>query len=233
MSGQESEELSKCLFRPDDRINPEFVGKSAVELAQKIGMCVPEDTKILISEQKYVSYTNPYAREKLCPVLAFYVEKDWMYACEKCIELLINEGRGHTLVIHSKNEAVIREFALKKPVSRVLVNTPATLGGIGATTNLFPALTLGCGAAGGGVTSDNVSPLNLINIRKVGYGVRNLDDITKGAQREGVAEVSGSCCPGDPRSAESAQDLNKLLETLFEQLTSYRTGLSDSGAHKD
>ena len=207
MSEQESEQLSKFFFRPDDSQNPEIVGKSAVEVARQSGICVPEDTKVLISEQKYVSPNHPYSREKLCPVLAFYVEKDWMNACEKCIELLVNEGRGHTLVIHSKNEDVIREFALKKPVSRVLVNTPATLGGIGATTNLFPALTLGCGAAGGGYTSDNVTPMNLINIRKVGYGVRRLEDITNGVHAE---EVAGT--------TESTQDLKELLEQLLEQL---------------
>jgi len=203
MSAQESVQLSKLFFRPDGSLNSEIVGKSAIELAQKSSLCVPEDTLVLISEQNYVSSTNPYSREKLCPVLAFYVEKDWMNACEKCIELLITEGRGHTLVIHSKNEAVIREFALKKPVSRVLVNTPASLGGIGATTNLFPSLTLGCGAAGGGYTSDNVTPMNLINIRKVGYGVRQLEDITKGAEQSSI---------------ESTDDLKALLEKLLEQL---------------
>ncbi len=208
MTSQESEQISKFFFRPDDSINPEFVGKPAVELAQLCGLCVPAETKVLISEQKYVSHANPYAREKLCPVLAFYVEKDWLYACEKCIELLVNEGRGHTLVIHSKNENVIREFALKKPVSRVLVNTPATLGGIGATTNLFPALTLGCGAAGGGYTSDNISPTNLINIRKVGYEVRQLEDITNGA--------AGSTANRHP--LEDVQELNKLLEKLLKEI---------------
>lgn len=208
MTSQESEQLSKFFFRPDDSINPEFVGKPAVELAQLSGLCVPAETKVLISEQKYVSHANPYAREKLCPVLAFYVEKDWLYACEKCIELLVNEGRGHTLVIHSKNENVIREFALKKPVSRVLVNTPATLGGIGVTTNLFPALTLGCGAAGGGFTSDNISPLNLINIRKVGYEVRQLEDITNGA----------ACSTANRHPLEDVQELNKLLEKLLKQI---------------
>jgi acetaldehyde dehydrogenase (acetylating) len=219
LSGQESEQLSKFFLRPDGSINPEIVGKSAKELARKIGMCVPEDTKVLVSEQKYVSHTNQYSREKLCPVLAFYVEKDWLNACEKCIELLLNEGRGHTLVIHSQNENVIREFALKKPVSRILVNTPATLGGIGATTNLFPALTLGCGAAGGGFTSDNISPMNLINIRKVGYGVRELEDITKGVQTRETAEPSGSCSTAQhPR--ESTQDLKEVLEKLLGQLTS-------------
>ena len=81
------------------------------------------------------------------------------------------------MVIHSENEMVIREFALKKPVSRLLVNTPGALGGIGGTTNLAPALTLGCGAVGGSSTSDNITPLNLINIRRVAWGVRELEDI--------------------------------------------------------
>jgi acetaldehyde dehydrogenase (acetylating) len=219
LSPMESEQLSKFFLRPDGSINPEIVGKSAVELARKIGICVSEDIKVLVSEQKYVSPTNPYSREKLCPVLAFYIEKDWQNACEKCIELLLNDGRGHTLVIHSQNDSVIREFALKKPVSRVLVNTPATLGGIGATTNLFPALTLGCGAAGGGFTSDNVSPMNLINIRKVGYGVRELEDITKGVQTdEGTEPDRRNSCSGVQYSKESKQDLKEQLEKLLEQL---------------
>lgn len=208
LSEEEAVQLGKFFLRPDGSMNPEIVGKSAVELARKINMFVPENTEVLISEQKYVSYANPYSREKLCPVLAFYVEKDWMNACEKCIELLLNEGQGHTLVIHSKNEKVIKEFALKKPVSRVLVNTPATLGGIGATTNLFPALTLGCGAAGGGFTSDNISPINLVNIRKVGYGVRHLEDITNSAKHP---------------SPESNRDLQEALQKLLEQLTVHKT----------
>ncbi|MEW6696622.1 MAG: acetaldehyde dehydrogenase (acetylating) [Bacillota bacterium] len=220
MSVLESERLSKYFFRRDGSINPEIVGKSAIELAQKIGISVPEDTKVLISEQKYVSSTNPYSREKLCPVLAFYVEKDWLNACEKCIELLVNEGKGHTLVIHSKNENVIREFALKKPVSRILVNTPSSLGGIGATTNLFPALTLGCGAAGGGFTSDNVTPMNLINIRKVGYGVRPLEYITNGTQAGKVSGKIGAGCPApaNQHSIDSIEDLTELLEGLLKQL---------------
>ena len=78
------------------------------------------------------------------------------------------------MTIHSENKQVIREFALQKPVSRLLVNTPGALGGVGATTNLQPALTLGCGAVGGSATSDNVGPLNLINVRRVATGVVEL-----------------------------------------------------------
>ncbi|MEJ1594557.1 acetaldehyde dehydrogenase, partial [Escherichia coli] len=84
---------------------------------------------------------------------------------------------GHTLVIHTQNEDVIRQFSLEKPVNRILINTPAALGGIGATTNITPALTLGCGAVGGGSSSDNVGPMNLLNIRKVGYGVRSVEEL--------------------------------------------------------
>ncbi|SHJ45544.1 acetaldehyde dehydrogenase (acetylating) [Propionispora hippei] len=172
LSEAESETLGRLLLRPNKTMNPAIVGRNAQEVAVLAGLSVPADAKVLVSFQDTVSYDNPYSREKLTTVLAFYTESTWERACLRCLELLHNEGKGHTMTIHSKNEAVIREFALKKNVSRLLVNTPAALGGIGATTNLVPALTLGCGAAGRSSTSDNVGPLNLINIRRVAYGVR-------------------------------------------------------------
>ena len=177
MTDEESKLLIK-LFRPE--ICSETVGKSAEHLAKRAGFTVPPGTTTLISEQKYATPDNPYAREKLCPVLAFYVEDNWQSACEKCIELLISEGRSHTLSLHSADESIIREFALQKPVSRILVNTPATFGGMGATTNLFPAMTLGSG-----LRTDNISPMNLIRIRKVGYGVRELDERGLASERAG------------------------------------------------
>ena len=158
-------------------INPKVVGKTALYLSQMAGFCVPASTKVLIAEQTTVSPKNPYSREKLCPVLGLYVPQDWKAACHRVVELLTNEGLGHTLVIHTRNQDVIRQFSLEKPVNRILINTPAALGGIGATTNISPALTLGCGAVGGGSSSDNVGPMNLLNIRKVGYGVRSIDEL--------------------------------------------------------
>ncbi|MDW8799958.1 aldehyde dehydrogenase family protein [Clostridium sp. A1-XYC3] len=179
MTEEEAEKLAATFLDKDGGKNVEIIGKPPKFLAKNAGFSVPEDTKLLISKQKFVSPKNPYSREKLCPVLAFYIEDDWMHACEKCIELLLSERQGHTLVIHSKDEEVIRQFALKKPVGRVLVNTPGTFGSMGATTNLFPSMTLGSGSAGDGMTSDNVSPMNLIYVRKVGYGVRNVDELVK------------------------------------------------------
>lgn len=168
----ESETLARLLLRANGSINPVVVGKSALVIARMAGLSVPASTTVLISRQYTVGEDNPYSREKLCPILGYYVEDNWEKACNRCIELLVNEGIGHTMVIHSTNEAVIREFALHKPVSRLLVNTPAALGGVGATTNLPPAFTLGCGAIGKSATSDNVTPLNLINIRRIAYGTK-------------------------------------------------------------
>ena len=209
MTDEEADRLVRILFHQNGDTDPELAGKSAKFLAKRAGFHVPENTVLLVAEQRYVSDTNPYSREKLCPVLAFYVEDDWMHACEKCIELLLSERRGHTLVIHSKDEEVIRQFALKKPVARVLVNTPATFGGMGITTNLFPAMTLGSGSAGRGFTSDNVSPMNLIYIRKVGYGVRSIEDILGPC----AAEHTAAC--GANAGQNSTGNELELLKDLF------------------
>jgi len=101
--------------------------------------------------------------------LAFYIEKDWHTACERSFELLELGGLGHSLVIHSRDESIIREFAIKKPVNRILVNTPSSFGAIGLSTGLQPSLTLGCGTKGGNITSDNVGPQHLINRKRLAF----------------------------------------------------------------
>ncbi len=169
MNAQEAGSLAKLLFRPTGALNPEIVGRPATELAQKAGFTVPHSTKVLVAYEQEAGPTRPYSMEKLCPVLAFFVMDSEDAVLQKCVEVLSHEGSGHTFVIHCNDEAVIRKFALQIPVSRFLVNTPAALGGIGATTGLFPALTLGCGAVGGSSSSNNISPLDLINIRRVAW----------------------------------------------------------------
>ncbi len=179
MTEDESQKLAALLFRPDGRRNSAAVGLPAAALAGRAGFAVSGDAALLVTERKYVSPSDPYVGEFPGPVLPLYVEDDWRHACEKCIELLLHERGAHTMVIHSRDEDVIRQFALKKPVGRLLVNTPASFGGMGATTNLFPAVVLGGGAAGCGITADNVSPLNLVYSRKVGYGVRGVEEADK------------------------------------------------------
>ena len=123
----------------------------------------------------------------------------------------MTEGTGHTLVIHSQDEAVIRQFALQKPVGRILVNTPASLGSVGITTNLFPAFTLGSGSAGKGITADNISPMNLVYIRKVGYGVRS------GVQA--MQHLTAQEQPADSQSMTLEQLVRMLLEQEIRQKT--------------
>ena len=141
MREQEVHALAELFFHHDGRRRRDMIGLDAPTLARRAGFEAPAHTRVLIAERKYVSDTDAYNRELLNPVLPWYVEDDWQHACEKCIELLLYDRAGHTLVIHSRDEDVIRQFALKKPVARLLVNTPAALGGMGATTELFPAMT--------------------------------------------------------------------------------------------
>ncbi len=170
MDKTEAGRLAKLLFKPGGGLNPQIVGKKATALADMAGFAVPADTQILVAREQEAGPTRPYSMEKLCPVLAFFVMESEDAVLQKAIEVLTHEGSGHTFAMHCTDEAVIRKFALQIPVSRFLVNTPAALGGIGATTGLFPALTLGCGAVGGSSSSNNISPLDLINIRRVAWG---------------------------------------------------------------
>ena len=169
MNKEEAGHLAKLLFKPNGTLNPEIVGKPAVQLAQMAGFTVPSGTGVLVAREQEAGPTRPYSMEKLCPVLAFFVMDSEEAVLQKAVEVLTHEGSGHTFAMHCTDQTVVRRFALKIPVSRFLVNTPAALGGIGATTALFPALTLGCGAVGGSSTSNNISPLDLVNIRRVAW----------------------------------------------------------------
>ena len=178
MNEAEAARLGKLLFRPTGALNPDVVGKTALYLANMAGFSVPGSTKILVAREQEAGPSRPYSMEKLCPVLAFYVMDSEDAVLDKVVEVLTHEGSGHTFAMHAEDEAAVRRFAERVPVSRFLVNTPAALGGIGATTKLFPALTLGCGAVGGSASSDNIGPMHLINIRRVAWGTEQVKQQT-------------------------------------------------------
>ena len=211
LTPEQSEKLGKFILRANGTMNPQIVGKDAQTLAKLADIQIPEGTRVLLSEQTTVSKLNPYSREKLTVILAFYTAADSDAACKLAIELLMNEGKGHTMIIHTKDKDILREFALKKPVSRFLVNTPGSLGGIGASTELAPALTLGCGAVGGSSTSDNITPMNLINIRKVGIGIKELDDI-----RRESGETTSCCCSS---GGTDSLDIEALVKKVIAQMS--------------
>jgi len=183
-------------------INPKFVGKSALRVAELAGFKVPEGTRVLVAPLKGVGREHPLSAEKLSPVLALYFTRDRNAGFDTCLALLRFGGLGHTCVLHGSDDAVIREYGLKMPAGRIVVNSPAPQGSIGASTNLFPAMTLGCGAVGGNITSDNISPMHLINLRRVAYEARPV------TQKEVVpltgapaAATACACQAGQPEPA--------------------------------
>ena len=179
MKDQEAKALGGILFRPNGALNPEIVGKSAKVLAEKAGFSVPAGAKILVAREQDAGAKYPYSHEKLCPVLAWFTVEDEEAARKLAIKVLCHEGVGHTFSIHAKDKDAVRRFCREIPVSRFLVNAPAAQGGIGAATKLFPALTLGCGAVGGSSSSNNISPMDLVNIRKVAWGQGSEDDLVE------------------------------------------------------
>jgi acetaldehyde dehydrogenase (acetylating) len=169
LSTDEADKVAKALLGPNRLPVPALVGRPATAIAKAAGITVPADTRVLIAELKGVGRDYPLSIEKLSPVLSYYVVADWREGCERCKEILRYGGMGHTMSIHSRNDQIILEFGLKKPAYRIVVNTPTTHGSIGLTTGLDPSMTLGCGGWGGNITSDNISPRHLINIKRLAY----------------------------------------------------------------
>ena len=213
VSGEEQRKLEAVMKRPGaDTVNPRIVGKSALDIAKLAGITIPQDTKVILCEQDKVGKDYPFSIEKLSPLLAFYTEPDWQHACEKCLELLRFGGIGHSLSIHTNNPELVRTFVLKKPVSRLLVNTGSTQGGIGATTGISPSFTLGCGAVGGSATSDNVTVHHLYQIRRAAYGLIEPEDVSKmagGCQQSACAPAGGNL---------NADDMERIVQAVLRQV---------------
>ncbi|HTQ15157.1 MAG TPA: aldehyde dehydrogenase family protein [Rhizomicrobium sp.] len=175
-SEAQKDALGKLLVMPNFSINPQCVGQAPAKLARMAGFEVPPDTSILCAEVAGVGKQHPLSMEKLSPVLALIWVADFGAALDTCYALLKFGGLGHTAVIYSRDEARTREYGSRMPAMRVLVNTPAPQGSTGITTNVFPGMTLGCGAIAGNITSDNVGPLHLINIKRLAYVTRKPEE---------------------------------------------------------
>ena len=213
VSGEEQKKLESIIKRPGaDTVNPRIVGKSAVEIARMAGITVPQDTRVILCAQDGVGKDYPFSIEKLSPLLAFYTAPDWQHACERCLELLRFGGIGHSLSIHTNNPELVRTFVLKKPVSRLLVNTGSTQGGIGATTGISPSFTLGCGAVGGSATSDNVTVHHLYQIRRAAYGLIEPEEVSRAA---GGCET---CAPAPASGGMSADDMERIVQAVLRQV---------------
>lgn len=193
LNPEERAKLGKFILRANGTMNPEIVGRSVQTIAELAGLDVPASARVLVADEDGVGRGHPYSNEKLGPILAFYTGTDYKDVCDICSTILHYEGKGHSFSMHTKDEKIVDYFAKRIPCSRMMVNTPSALGGIGASTGLMPSLTLGCGAIGGSATSENVGPLNLLNRRYVAYGQCEMEDI-----RKNVPDCSDGICKVNP-----------------------------------
>ena len=200
-------------------MNPKIVGKSCRQIAEYAGLAgIPDTARVLVGRETNVGEGAPYSREKLAPILGLFVESNTDEVLRRSIEILLMEGAGHTFCMHANDDELVRKFALQIPASRFLVNTPGALGGIGATTGLFPAMTLGCGAVGGSSTSNNIGPMDVINIKRVGFGNKELTEIR--GEAEGILGAVGGSAGrwGTGICDMNATDIEAIVNRILKEL---------------
>ena len=172
LNAAEADLLAKVVASPQRSLNPAIVGKSAEVIAKMAGISIPQGTRCLLADVGGVGRDYPLSMEKLSPLLAFYVEDGVERGAARCFEVLSYGGMGHTAGVHTRSRDAAITYGREMPASRICVNTPTTHGAIGFSTALPPSMTLGCGSWGGNVTSDNVSPLHLMDIKRVAFETR-------------------------------------------------------------
>jgi acetaldehyde dehydrogenase (acetylating) len=176
LSPDDQRRLADLLFVGRGALNPEAVGQSAIELARRIGLTVPPGTKVLAAFLNDVGPQTPLSAEILGPVLSFYRASDLDAAHECCRQVLAFGGEGHTLGLHGRDENMIARMS-DLAASRIIVNTPSLLGGMGFSAGTDPSFMLGTGTWSGSIVSDNVTPMHLINIKRIAHENRPWRDI--------------------------------------------------------
>ena len=194
LSPEEMEKIARLVFLPGSHTpNTKIVGRPATVIAEMAGIKAPPATRVLIArlDPEQVGREFPLSAEKLSPILAFYAAPNFAAGIALCRRLLEFGGLGHTCAIHSQNRSAILEFGEAMPAFRVVVNSASVHGSIGYSTNLFPAMTLGCGAPGGNITSDNIGPQHLMNVKRIAWESRGVKHHTVPAdQRMAGAAIS-------------------------------------------
>lgn len=201
LSAEEAEKIARLVFLPGSHTpNTKIVGRPATAIAEMAGINAPRTTRVLIArlDPEQVGREFPLSAEKLSPILAFYSVANLAAGIAHCRRLLEFGGLGHTCAIHSQNRAGILEFGAAMPAFRVVVNSASVHGSIGYSTNLFPAMTLGCGAPGGNITSDNIGPLHLLNVKRVAWESRPVEHRTVPADQR----MAGAAIPAEAAAVQ-------------------------------
>jgi acetaldehyde dehydrogenase (acetylating) len=223
LSDEEKRIMEKVISPIPGKVNPEIVGKSPQVIAKLAGITLPEGTRVIVGMETKVGKDIPFSLEKLSPIFAMYVASDLNHAKELCLSLLNLGGRGHSLSIHTETDAIAREFAIEMPVSRILVNTMSSVGAVGGTTGLMPSMTLGCGTFGGNITSDNVTAKHLLNIKRMAYGIKEIQlpkhiaksDVEEDLTSKVVSQVLKTLDSNHEVDSEMVKDLvNEIVKKL-------------------
>ncbi|MER3429481.1 MAG: acetaldehyde dehydrogenase [Blastocatellia bacterium] len=233
LNEREAEAVAKVLLTPERTLNPKIVGKSARFIADLAGISVPDGTRCLLADCGGVGRDYPWSIEKLSPTLAFYVVDDLQQAAARCDEILHFGGMGHTAGMHTRDRKKAIEFGMKMPASRIVINSPTTHGAIGLSTGLPPSMTLGCGSWGGNVTSDNVSPVHLLDIKRVAFETRpvNMDSPALAEKNLGsnLGAKARRTVSRDKIAALVDQYLSRKLEEPEKQVEKSQSQVESSG----
>ena len=204
LNASEAELVGKILLTPQRTLNSGIVGKSAAFIAELAGVSVPEGTRCLLADCGGVGRDFPWSIEKLSPTLAFFVVDGVEQGAAKCIEILQYGGMGHTSGMHTQDKAAAIKFGEEMPTARIIINSPTTHGAIGFSTDLSPSMTLGCGSWGGNVTSDNISPIHLMDIKRVAFETK---PVSKSESSTPIINVPASQPVSKPKTVNKGKIL--------------------------
>jgi acetaldehyde dehydrogenase (acetylating) len=236
LSSEETERVARLVFLPGSHTpNTKIVGRGATVIAEMAGVKAPPATRVLIARlhPEQVGREFPLSAEKLSPILAFYAVTNLAAGIALCRRLLEFGGLGHTCSIHSQNRPAILEFGEAMPAFRVVVNSASVHGSIGYSTNLFPAMTLGCGAPGGNITSDNIGPQHLMNVKRIAWESRGVEHRTVPADQRmmGAANSPGPEAVQEKVSMEAAPQSPVILpEAKSEEKKPVATAPASAGS---
>jgi acetaldehyde dehydrogenase (acetylating) len=180
----DADAVGKILMTPQRTLNPGIVGKSAQYIADLARISIPTGTRCLLADCGGVGRDFPWSIEKLSPTLAFFVADGVDQGAARCQEVLRFGGMGHTAGMHTQNRDSAVAYGKQMPASRIVINSPTTHGAIGFSTDLAPSMTLGCGSWGGNVTSDNISPIHLMDIKRVAFETKPVNSMSAAVQKE-------------------------------------------------
>ena len=212
LNSTEAEAVAKVLLTPQRTLNAGIVGKSAKFIADLAGISIPEGTRCLLADCGGVGRDHPWSVEKLSPTLAFFVVDGVEAGADRCLEILQFGGLGHTAGMHTQDREAAVRYGAQMPAARVIINSPTTHGAIGFTTDLAPSMTLGCGSWGGNVTSDNISPHHLMDIKRVAFETKPINSHLSEGNKQKAVKVSAS---QSIRTPPKREDIAAIVDSFL------------------